>query len=70
MKVKYAPLKTSFLVISMIGFLVSSLYISKISRTWAFAFGLLFTLMFVASLIAMVKATPDEQLAPRPREVS
>ncbi len=64
---KVAPLKTSFLVTSMIGFLVSVLYIPKISTTWAFAFGLVFTLMFVASMIAMVRGTPDEQLLPRPR---
>ncbi len=65
---KVAPLKTSFLVTSMIGFLVSVLYIPKMSTTWAFTFGLVFTLMFVASMIAMVRGTPDEQLLPRPKE--
>jgi hypothetical protein len=64
-----APLKTGFLVASMIGFLVSALYIPKISLNWAFAFGLLFTLMFVASMISMVRATPDEQLSPKPKEI-
>jgi len=67
---KIAPLKTSFLVFSMIGFLVSSLYIPKFSRTWAFAFGLIFTLMFIASLISMVRGSPDEQLYPRPKEIT
>ncbi len=67
---RVAPLKTSFLTISMIGFLISALYIPKFSLTWAFAFGLVFTLMFVASMIAMVKATPDEQLYPRPKEMT
>ena len=66
---KIAPLKTSFLVLSMIGFLISALYIPKFSLTWAFAFGIVFTIMFVASLIAMVKASPDEQLYARPREI-
>ncbi len=65
-----APLKTSFLVISMIGFLISSLYIPKFSLTWAFSFGLVFTLMFVASMISMVRGTPDEQLYPRPKEIT
>jgi hypothetical protein len=65
-----APLKTSFLVISMIGFLISALYIPKFSLTWAFAFGLVFTLMFVASMISMVRGTPDEQLYPRPKEIT
>ena len=67
---RIAPLKTSFLAISMIGFLVSALYIPKFSITWAFAFGLIFTLMFVASMIAMVRGTPDEQLYPRPKEIT
>jgi len=65
-----APLKTSFLVISMIGFLISSLYIPKFSLTWAFSFGLVFILMFVASMISMVRGTPDEQLYPRPKEIT
>jgi hypothetical protein len=65
-----APLNTGFLMISMIGFLISALYIPKFSMTWAFAFGLLFTLMFVASMIAMVHGTPDEQLSPRPRKIA
>jgi hypothetical protein len=58
------------MMMSMIGFLVSALYIPRFSLTWAFAFGLLFTLMFVASMIAMVHGTPDEQLSPRPRKVT
>ena len=65
---RYAPIKTSFMAVSMIGFLISALYIPQFSRTWAFAFGLIFTLMFVASLISMVHATPDEQLSPIPRK--
>ncbi len=67
--VTVAPLKTSFLVISMIGFLISALYIPRFSLTWAFAFGIVFIIMFVASMISMVQATPDEQLYPRPREI-
>ncbi|VVB81437.1 Uncharacterised protein [uncultured archaeon] len=62
-----APLKTSFLAVSMIGFLVSALYIPRFSQTWAFAFGIIFTIMFVASMISMVHGTPDEQLYARPR---
>ncbi|MCX6708901.1 MAG: hypothetical protein NTW67_04625 [Candidatus Woesearchaeota archaeon] len=62
-----APLKTSFLAASMIGFLVSALYIPKFSITWAFAFGIIFTIMFIASMISMVRGTPDEQLYPRPK---
>jgi len=66
---KIAPLKTSFLTASMIGFLISALYIPKFSKTWAFAFGIVFTIMFISSMIAMVNATPDEQLYPRPKKI-
>ena len=66
---KVAPLKASFLLMSMIGFLFSSLYIPKFSKTWAFAFGLIFTLMFVASMISMSRGSPDEQLYPIPKEI-
>jgi len=66
---KVAPLKSSFMVASMIGFLVSALYIAEFSKTWALAFGTVFSLMFVASLISMVEGSPDEQLYPRPRRV-
>ena len=64
-----APLKTSLLVASMIGFLISAVYIPKFSITWAFAFGIIFTIMFIASMISMVRGTPDEQLYPLPKKI-
>jgi hypothetical protein len=66
---KIAPLKTSFLITSMIGFLVSALYIPRFSLTWAFTFGVVFTIMFVASMISMVKGEPGEQLLVRPKPI-
>lgn len=53
---KYAPLKASFMAFSIIGFLVSVIYIADLSVNWAFATGFVFLLMFIASLIAMEKA--------------
>jgi len=64
---KIAPLKSSFLAMSMIGFLLSVIFIPAYSKTWAFTFGLIFTIMFIASMISMVHASPDEQLAVRPK---
>ena len=52
-KMRVAPLKASFLFISMVGFLISVIYISDISKDWAFAFGLLFVCMFIASFISV-----------------
>lgn len=59
---KIAPLKSSFLAASMIGFLISALYIPRFSTTWAFTFGFVFTLMFVAAMISMLKGPPEPQL--------
>jgi hypothetical protein len=68
MKKKVAPLKASFLFISLIGFLFSVIYVREYSVDWAFAFGLLFVLMFGASLISMQYGAPDTQLAPIPKK--
>ncbi len=62
---KFAPLSSAFLATSMIGFLVSALYVSSIDKTWAFTFGVVFSLMFTASMISMVNADPEEQLGVR-----
>ncbi|MCK5107758.1 MAG: hypothetical protein KAQ83_03445 [Nanoarchaeota archaeon] len=58
---KYAPLSTSFFGISIIGFIVSVMYIPKLmGNSWAFAMGLVFLLMFFASFITMEKADPND----------
>ena len=62
---KFAPLSSAFLATSIIGFLVSALYISSFSRTWSFTFGVVFVLMFVASMVSMVRAEPEEQIGAR-----
>jgi nicotinamide riboside transporter PnuC len=61
---KVAPLKSSFMLISMLGFMVSVVYTSygTINETWGFTFGLVFAMMFVASLISMTNAPYEEQL--------
>ena len=53
---KYAPLKASFMGVSIIGFLVAVIYVREFSVNWAFAMGFVFGLMFIASLITMEKA--------------
>ncbi len=64
-----APLKAGFFLTSLIGFLVSVLYVPRFSVTWAFAFGIVFTIMFVASIISMAGGSVDEQLSPVPKKV-
>ena len=62
MNKKYAPLTNSFALVSILGFLVSVLFIWQWSLQWGIAFAVLFLLMFIASLISARHACPDEQL--------
>lgn len=64
-----APLSTTFMIASMVGFLISVVWLPKYSVNWAFAFGIVFFTMFVAAMISMARASPDEQLLPRPRKI-
>ncbi len=62
MAFKPAPLNTGFFATSIIGLLISLFYIYPKSITWGTAFGLVFVLMFIASLISMRQASPGAQL--------
>ena len=51
---KVAPLPASFMIVSIVGFLVSAYLITNIS--WKFTMLLFFAVMFIASFISMTKA--------------
>jgi hypothetical protein len=53
-----APLKSSFMLAGMIGFLICVIYLPQYSLNWAFAFGLVFLLMIIATLVSMTKSEP------------
>ncbi len=53
MKFEFAPLKGSFMIISIIGFVISAIWIYRASPSLGFSFALIFVLMFIASLISM-----------------
>lgn len=65
MAFKPAPLNTAFFATSIIGFLISAFYIYPHSISWGMAFGLIFVLMFIASIISMTRATP---ISPLPKK--
>ncbi|MBD3354777.1 hypothetical protein GF361_02220 [Candidatus Woesearchaeota archaeon] len=50
---RVAPLPTSFMIVSIVGFLVSAYLITDIS--WKFTMLLFFAVMFIASFISMNK---------------
>jgi len=60
---KVAPLSSSYMATSIIGFLVSFLYIyPTFSEPWGLAFGIVFIFMFIASIISMTNAPLAGQL--------
>ena len=57
---KAQPANAGFLVMSIIGFLVSGYLIFPLYIQFGFAFMVVFALMFIASVISMVKASIPE----------
>jgi len=57
-KDSWAPLSASFMLTSILGFLISVWFISDLSRTWGFTLTFFFVIMFLASIISMTKAEP------------
>ena len=51
----------SFMITSMVGFVISTYYVYDISNRWGLTFAIFFVLMFVASLISMTYG-PDEAM--------
>ena len=50
------PLKGSFMVLAIVGFFVSAYMVYPANKSYGVAFLLVFTAMFIASLISMTKA--------------
>tara|TARA_Y100000310_G_scaffold89923_1_gene87100 strand:- start:59369 stop:59575 length:207 start_codon:yes stop_codon:yes gene_type:complete len=50
------PLRSSFMALSIIGFLITAYMVYPGSPDYGIAFMLVFTLMFIASLVSMHKA--------------
>lgn len=54
-----SPLSSSFMLTSMVGFLISVFFVYGMSKSWGFTFGLFFVIMFISSLISMTYAPTD-----------
>lgn len=67
---KVAPLSSSFMLTSILGIIISTLFISKYSLNWAFIVGFISVCMFIASFISMSKSPiEDELMIDEPHEV-
>lgn len=56
MPFEYTKLNMSFLLTSIVGFLFSTIYLPKISLTWAFTLAIFFLIMFIAVMITISKS--------------
>ena len=57
----HVPFSGGFMLTSILGFLISVLFVMKISATWGFTFALVFVLMFIASVVTMSRIDADDK---------
>lgn len=62
---RIVPLNSTFMLTSIIGFFVVAfwpgIWESQLGASWAFALCLVFTIMFIASMVSMSGADPEEE---------
>ena len=56
-----AHLSGGFMITSIVGFLISAVYVYPASQRWGFTFVIFFTLMFIAAMISMTYG-PDRSM--------
>lgn len=55
------PFTSGFMMTSILGFLISVLFVMDISLTWGFTFALVFVIMFIASIVNMSHIEADDK---------
>lgn len=63
-EINVAPLSGGFMITSIVGFLISVIYVYPQSATWGFTFGIFFAMMFIAAMISMTYGPEFAQLYP------
>ena len=66
---KVAPLTGTFMIISILGFIISLFLVYKVTPPFGIAFALIFALMFIASIISMTYSDVDAVLKMERREM-
>lgn len=61
-EINVAPLSGGFTITSIVGFLISAIYVMPQSTTWGFTFSTFFVLMFIASMVSMTYGSDAAQL--------
>lgn len=62
-KFRIAPLSGTFMITSILGFLISAIYIFPKSNPWGLAFSVLFAVMFIAGMISTTYAPIEAETA-------
>ena len=59
-KFKFAPINSAFMASSILGILIGLMYVYPINSDWGVAFVIVFGIMFIAAIVSMTLASPDE----------
>lgn len=63
MPIRVVPLSSGFMLTSIVGAIVSGMYVYPINRSWGFTLLLFFTIMLIASFISMTYAPLEAENA-------
>lgn len=58
---KHVPFSSGFMLTSILGFMISVLFVMNISATWGFTFALIFVIMFIASIVTMGQIEAEDR---------
>ncbi len=58
-----APLSKGFMITSILGILISTMFLPEYSLTWAVTIGVISFVMLIASVISMTHAPVEDELA-------
>lgn len=61
-RVEIVPLSGGFMISTILGFLISAMYVYPKSETWGFTFMLIFVIMFISAMISMTYGPDTAQL--------
>jgi hypothetical protein len=59
-KFKFAPLNSAYMGVSILGIMISLMYVLPQDYTWGVTIAIVFGIMFTASMISMTVADPDD----------
>lgn len=63
-KYRIAPLPGTFMLMAIFGLIISAVYTAsgRLDLTWGFTFCLVFSIMFIASVISITPSFPKESI--------